>query len=307
MHVTAEVASKSTQLDRVDSFLAVKTGKSRSYISQLIKGGYVLLRGVPPRKSDVVANGDTFELTFPPEPDIDLTPREIPFDIIYDSPRYAVINKPAGVVVQPAPGHLNDSLVNGLLYAFNITDDMGDKKGGFRPGIVHRLDKDTSGLMLVAKDRDSREILSKLFHDRLINKYYVAIAMGKPRFQEMLINEPIARDKIHRQRMCIDTGGRTAKTGVKVSKLFVNSFMADIRLYTGRTHQIRIHFKHIGHPLLGDSLYGGASAARLFHRQALHSYKIEFVDPFAGKPVSYTAPLPEDMQELITRQLTNPS
>lgn len=282
---------------RADSFLSDHFGRSRSYFASLIEGGHVTINGRIPKKSDSVKPGDEIVVSFPVEPAPDITPKEMDFDVLVDNRRYAIINKPAGVTVHPAPGHYDDSLVNGLLHRFNIEDDPD----GFRPGIVHRLDKDTSGLLLIAKDRDAREALSALFSSREIKKYYMALASGKPKFTFTSIDAPIARDRLHRKRMCVDPSGRNAKTDVTVKEVFKNAFLADILLHTGRTHQIRVHMKHIKHPLLGDELYGGKGCAALFHRQALHAYRIAFSDPFTGEDVDISIPLPEDMLSLIKR------
>jgi 23S rRNA pseudouridine1911/1915/1917 synthase len=158
---------------------------------------------------------------------------------------------------------------------------------------VHRLDKDTSGLLIVAKDQQARERLSRLFHDRKVEKYYMAVACGVPKFTQTTVEAPIGRDKKHRQRMAVTMDGRAARTAVTVRQQFQNTFLADIQLFTGRTHQIRVHMKHLGHPLAGDLLYGGA---KLFDRQALHAYRLAFADPFTGENVDVSIDLPEEMK-----------
>ncbi|MDR2885124.1 MAG: RluA family pseudouridine synthase [Deferribacteraceae bacterium] len=289
------VATESAK--RLDQYLADNLSRSRSYFSTLIDDGHVLLNGNTPKKSDKVKVGDVINIHFPKEELPDITPREVAFDIVYDTPRYAIINKPAGIAVHPAPGHYDDSLVNGLLYAFSIKDEAAD----LRPGIVHRLDKDTSGLLIVAKDGEAREKLSRLFHDRLVDKYYLAVAYGVPKFKTITIEAPIGRDKKHRQRMAVTDDGRQAKTVVTVRELYNKAFLADVKLFTGRTHQIRVHMKHVGHSLLGDELYGGATLGKLFDRQALHAYRVAFIDPFTNEPIDISIDLPEDMKELIER------
>ncbi|MDR0453734.1 MAG: RluA family pseudouridine synthase [Deferribacteraceae bacterium] len=289
-----------SEAKRVDAFLSAFLGLSRSYAAILISEGHILMNGKSPRKSDGVKAGDSFKVVFPKEKIPDITPKEIPFDIIFDTARYAVINKPAGIAVHPAPGHYDDSLVNGLLHAFNINDE----EGAFRPGIVHRLDKDTSGLLVVAKDRQARETLSRLFRDRQMNKYYMAVASGIPRFVHTVVDTPIGRDRKNRQRMAVCEDGRPARTGITVKEQYKNAFLAEISLYSGRTHQIRVHLKHIGHPLLGDSVYGGTRETAFFVRQALHAHKLEFTDPFSDKEISVRAKLPEDMAELLAKLRT---
>lgn len=289
--ITAECDAK-----RVDTFLAEKFGQSRSYFSSLISEGYVIIDGKTPKKSDSLKKGSLIKITFPEEKTYDLTPKKISFEIVLDTKRYAVINKPAGITVHPAPGNYDNSLVNGLLYEFNIEKDDSD----FRPGIVHRLDKDTSGLLIIAKDRQAREVLSSLFQNRNINKYYYAIAYGKPAFKEIIIDKAIGRDKFNRQRMSVSDSGKPAKTLIMVKELYSGAFLADVKLFTGRTHQIRVHMKYIKHPLLGDQLYGG-NCAKLFHRQALHAYKLEFTDPFTNESISLSIDMPEDMKNLAQK------
>lgn len=292
-----EFITAESPASRLDSFLAAHYGQSRSYFAALIEDGHISVNGAAPKKSDKVKTGDRISVTFPPEVLPDISPREMQFDIVYETLRYAIINKPAGVTVHPAPGHYNDSLVNGLLHRFAIADESPD----FRPGIVHRLDKDTSGLLIVAKDRRAREVLSSLFSARNIKKKYTAVAWGMAKFKSITVDEPIGRDKIHRKRMCVSPEGRPAKTDITVMEQYKNAFLADILLHTGRTHQIRVHMKHLNHPLLGDELYGGKACAALLHRQALHASAVEFIDPFNDQCVKVEIPLPDSIAELLKK------
>lgn len=283
--------------ERVDTCAARLSGSTRSLISGLMESDHILLNGKLPKKSGKVKPGDTINITFPPERVINLTPKDIPFGIVIDKPDYAVIDKPAGLTVHPAPGHYDDTLVNALLFAFAIEDE----DNGFRPGIVHRLDKDTSGLLVIAKNGTMRAKLSKLFGDRAVDKRYLAVCHGLPKFEEMTVDAPIGRDPRNRKRMTIIESGRNAKSIFKVIKRYKDSFLAEVQILTGRTHQIRVHSKYIGHPIIGDELYGG-KALHGFTRQALHSSQLEFEDPDTEELIKATAPLPDDMQALI-RQL----
>ena len=219
-----------------------------------------------------------------------LTPQNIPFDIILNKENYAVINKPAGLTVHPAPGNYDNTLVNALLYTFVIEDDDND----FRPGIVHRLDKDTSGLMIIAKNAEYRMKLSELFLNRNITKKYLALCHGTPAFLEKKIEAPIGRDKYNRQKMAVRDDGKTAVSHFKVLEKYKRAFLAEVTIFTGRTHQIRVHAANMGHSLIGDCLYGGREFYG-FKRQALHSAFLEFKEPDTNELISISLQLPEDM------------
>jgi 23S rRNA pseudouridine1911/1915/1917 synthase len=280
-------------LARADAALAEKLKISRSYAASLIEGGHILVDGKAVKKAGRIGAGALISVDFPEEEMPDITPKDIPFDIIIDKPGYAIINKPSGISVHPGPGHLSDTLVNGLLFKLSIED----ADAGIRPGIVHRLDKDTSGLMIITKNRDAREIFGKLFAERKIDKYYLCLAHGKAEQKEFIIDAPIGRDRIHRKRMGIYADGRPSRSEVKVLREYPKGFLAEVKLCTGRTHQIRVHFKHIKHPLMGDTLYGGKTD--MIPRQALHSYRIAFTDPFSGESVDVTSDPPLDMKALL--------
>jgi 23S rRNA pseudouridine1911/1915/1917 synthase len=280
---------------RADAALAEKLKISRSYAAALIEGGYILVDGKTIKKSGHINLGALISVEFPQEEAPNLTPKDVPFDILLNEPNYAVINKPSGIPVHPGAAHFNDTLVNGLLFKLQINDEAA----GVRPGVVHRLDKDTSGLMIVTKNREAREVFSKLFSERRIDKYYLCIAHGKIKERELVIDAPIGRDKIHRKRMGIFPDGRASRSEVKVLKEYDRGFLAEVKLCTGRTHQIRVHFKHIKHPLMGDELYGGKRD--YISRQALHSYRLIFTDPFSHKQVDISADIPVDMKELLEK------
>ncbi len=284
--------------ERADAGIARLTGKTRAKIGELLANDCVLVNGAPIKKSAKLKEGDVISIHFMEEPMPDLTPKEIPFEIVKDCEHYAIINKPAGLTVHPAPGNLDNTLVNALLYQFTIEDE----DNGFRPGIVHRLDKDTSGLMIIAKNADARSQLAELFSSRRIVKKYTAICFGAPRFQTKTIENYLGRDKHNRQRMCItdEDNGRYAKSEFNMIEAFKNTFIAEVRIFTGRTHQIRVHAASIGHPLIGDPVYGN-KVLHGFTRQALHSSYLSFTDPFTDERVEVTSQMPDDMLELAEK------
>lgn len=278
--------------ERADTAAARLSGSSRSLISSLFEKGYVLINGNAAKKSVKLKAGDNLSISFPPEEMPDLTPKNIPFEILLDKEGYAVINKPAGLTVHPAPGNFSDTLVNALLWTFSIQDE----DNGFRPGIVHRLDKDTSGVMIIAKNADYRAKLSELFSSRKIKKKYYAICSGAPDFTEKLIDAPIGRNKHNRQKMSVREDGKKAVSRFTVKERYKNAFLAEVEIFTGRTHQIRVHAASIGHPLVGDTLYGGKKLFG-FSRQALHSAYLSFEDP-SGEFIDISLQMPDDMVAL---------
>lgn len=291
-----EIYKSDTSGERVDICGARLSGASRSVISSLIDNGFFFVNNKIPKKSDKVKVGDIIEIRFQPEKLPDLTPKEIDFKIILNRENFAIIDKPAFLTVHPAPGHYDDTLVNGLLYAFNIKDE----DNGFRPGIVHRLDKDTSGLLIIAKNSEARSKLSSLFSERKITKKYLAICKNEPNFIEKTVNAPIGRDKFNRKKMSINEKGKEAISIFRVKEVFKKSFLAEVEILTGRTHQIRVHASHINHPLIGDELYSGKDNFD-FNRQALHSHYLEFIEPFNNELIKVTSNLPDDMEKLIEK------
>lgn len=281
---------------RIDVAAATLSGETRNLISNLLEGGFVFLNGAVPKKSVKLKKGDVIRIEFQEEKLPTLTPQNIPFDIIIDKENYAVINKPAGLTVHPAPGHADDTLVNGLLYAFSIEDE----DNGFRPGIVHRLDKDTSGLLVIAKNAATRSKLSKLFSQRLVEKKYLALCHGTPTWAEKKVDMPIGRDKRNRKKMAVCQEGRSAISIFKVIEQYKSAFLAEVSILTGRTHQIRVHASFLKHPLVGDTVYGGRIIDG-FSRQALHSTFLAFDDPNTGEKITATSKLPDDMEKLITK------
>lgn len=263
---------------------------SRTYFQYLIENGFVLVNGHLLKKKDKPKIGDEIEVCFQLTPEISLEPENIPLNIVFEDDHLLVINKPAGMVVHPAPGHPRHTFVHALLYHCKGLP-FADK---LRPGIVHRLDKDTSGLLLAAKTLECHQKLISLFSERKITKKYLAICVGNP--GDGTINAPIKRHKTRRQEMAVDPEGKEAISRVKLLKIEENLSLVEVELITGRTHQIRVHMKHRGTPVLGDPIYGSESANQKYGvtRQLLHAYNLEFEHPMTRVPVKLTAPIPSD-------------
>jgi 23S rRNA pseudouridine1911/1915/1917 synthase len=295
---------------RLDQFLSeTDLNLSRSQAKSLIKKNYVLLNQRPTKPSIHLKAGDFISVAFPrPEP-LSLNPEPIPLAILYEDPSVIVVDKPAGMVVHPAAGNPSGTLVNALLYHCN---DLRGINGVLRPGIVHRLDKDTSGVMVVAKDDEAYQQLIKQFKNRTVEKVYLTIAYGKFRQEEGLIDSAIGRHPSQRKRMSTRTRrGRMAITRWKRIESLDGFTLLEIFPMTGRTHQIRVHLSSMGHPLLGDPLYGrkGRSGSiqdpvlkecvKRMNRQALHALRLTFSHPRTGERVQFESPVPQDMREVI--------
>ncbi|KAG6559678.1 Ribosomal large subunit pseudouridine synthase D [Candidatus Rhabdochlamydia oedothoracis] len=281
---------------RLDSLLRQRFPKySRSYFQFLIKQGYVLINGKSVKKREKLQPGDIIEVSFQVTPEIDLTPEPIDLEILYEDEHLIVINKPVGMVVYPAPGHYRGTFVNALLFHCKQIDSDDP----LRPGIVHRLDKDTSGLLIAAKTRIAHTGLTDLFAKRKIEKIYLAICIGTP--TEGLIDAPIARHPSRRKEMTVCMQGRASKTICRVLAQNGSLSLVKLKLLTGRTHQLRVHLKHIGTPILGDETYGNAAINKKFStkRQLLHAYFINFFHPITQQILSLTASIPEDLRKVI--------
>lgn len=286
--------------ERLDKILASHfPEQSRTYFQELISDGNVLVNGAVAKKRHAVQEGDEISVEFALAPAMKLEPEAMNLDILYEDEHLLVVNKPAGLVVHPAPGSWSHTLVNGLLHHYPAFCELSSDE---RPGIVHRLDKDTSGLLVVAKTRAAHSKLAALFAGRSLTKTYLAICLG--RVAEGLIDAPIGRHPVYRTQMAVvETGGKEARTEVKCLAYDAHFSVAEVNLLTGRTHQIRVHLKHKGTPILGDGVYGNASINTKYKatRQLLHAYKLAFTHPFTHKPVSFTAPVPADMAVWLKR------
>jgi 23S rRNA pseudouridine1911/1915/1917 synthase len=285
---------------RLDRFLANNLpGYSRSRLQQLIRTGFVTLNGRAIRARHLVHAGDKIELTEPP---IDNQPEPIPLEILFEDKDIVVINKPSGLVVHPGAGHPQHTLVNALLSHCTTLSGIGGKE---RPGIIHRLDKETSGCLIVAKNDEAHRELSRQFAERMVEKIYLALVAGKLRNETGLIEEKIGRHPFHRQRMSVTSSrGRPAKTEYRVIRSRDQASLVECRLHSGRTHQIRVHLHHLGHPVLGDKVYAARSAKK-FPRQMLHAWKLGFRHPKTGGWKSFEAPLPHDFATAINVTIEN--
>ena len=282
---------------RLDQFLARELPRfSRSRLQQLIRKAFITLNGAAARPRDLVRTGDRIEVNEPPLEKIDNQPEPIPFDVLYEDEDLIIINKPAGLVVHPGAGHREHTLVNALLHHFPKLSGIGGKE---RPGIVHRLDKETSGCLVVARTDEAHRGLSAQFAGRSVEKIYLALVAGKLRKSAGTIEEKIGRHPVHRQRMSIGSKrGRAAKTEYRVVRSSDEISLVECKLHSGRTHQIRVHLHHLGHPVLGDKVYG-AKFAKDFPRQMLHAWKLGFQHPRTGKWKNFEAALPNDFEEAV--------
>jgi 23S rRNA pseudouridine1911/1915/1917 synthase len=277
---------------RLDRFLANKLPEySRSRLQQLVRTGFVRLNGATTRPRHLVRRGDKIELTKAPLEKIDNQPEPIPLEVLFEDKDIIVINKPPGLVVHPGAGHRQHTLVNALLSHCPTLSGIGGKE---RPGIVHRLDKETSGCLVVAKNDWAHRELSRQFAERRVEKIYLALVAGELRKEAGVIEEKIGRHPVHRQRMSVTSArGRPAKTDYRVVCSGDQASLVECRLYSGRTHQIRVHLHHLGHPVLGDKVYA-AHLAKNFPRHMLHAWKLGFRHPCSGESKSFEAPLPDD-------------
>lgn len=294
--VTAEVEDAGT---RADVFLAAKLGVSRSNMQKLLEDGRVK-RGEKIIKANYkVRAGEMFVVDIPePEP-IEAVPENIPLDIIYEDDDVVVLNKARGMVVHPAPGNYTGTLVNALLYHCS---NLSGINSAIRPGIVHRLDKDTSGIMIVAKNDAAHISLSQQIQSKTAVRTYLAVVRGNIKTDSGTIETQIARDKTDRKKMAVvKEGGRDAITDYEVLERFGKYTLVRCKLRTGRTHQIRVHMEYLGYPLVGDPKYSPMKTPFGIKGQALHSHTLEFTHPRTGERMKFEAPLPEDMHKIITR------
>ena len=282
---------------RLDQFLAKQLPEySRSRLQQLIRSGFVRLNKQTTRPRQIVRGGDKIHLIEPPLEKIEMRPEPIPLDVLFEDDDLIVINKPADLTVHPGAGQREHTLVNALLSHCTTLSGIGGKE---RPGIVHRLDKETSGCLVVAKNDVAHRELSKQFAARTVEKIYLALVAGKLRKPTGVIEENIGRHPVQRKRMSVSSKrGRAAKTEYRVIRSSYQASLVECRLHSGRTHQIRVHLHHLGHPVLGDKIYA-PRFAKNFHRQMLHAWKLGFRHPCTGEWRSFEASLPADFNEAI--------
>lgn len=281
---------------RLDVYLTDETDFTRSYIKQLIDGGYVHLNGKIPKCGAIIKNGDEIVVN-PPEVVMTAEPKNIPVNILYEDDDIAVINKQRGLTVHPAPGNYDNTLVNALLYHLKSLSAIN---GALRPGIVHRLDKNTTGVMVIAKTDKAHLSLSRQIADRTVTKLYLALVVGHLKEEEGRVDAPIGRNPKDRKLMAVVDGGRTAVTEYKVLERLAECDFVQFHILTGRTHQIRVHAKYLGHPVLGDEEYGRGSAYGS-EGQLLHAYSLTFNHPTTGESMTFTAPLPQDFEKILDK------
>ncbi len=298
----------SLQGERLDRCLSrIEPSWTRSRARKLIDAGCVTLNGRQAKPAVVVSAGDTVEVDEPPLETLEARPEAIELDILHEDADLLVINKPSGLVIHPAAGNPSGTLVNALLHHCTDLSGIG---GVERPGIVHRLDKDTTGVMVVAKSDRAHLALSLGFRRRQVEKTYLAVCYGVPREHEGVVEAPIGRHPRERQQMAVVSSGRAARTRYTVEEAFAGTSLVSCRPVTGRTHQIRVHLAHLGHALVGDALYAGrqwrnladphaAAACRDFPRQALHAWRLAFDHPVTGERIAFTAPPPADLEALV--------
>ena len=287
--------------ERLDAFLArCDENLSRSAAQKLIEEGHVTRNGKPGKKNDKLNVGDEISVEIPEPKEVDIVAKDIPLDIVYEDEDVVVINKPKGLVVHPAAGHQDDTLVNGLLYA--LGDDLSGINGELRPGIVHRIDKDTSGLLAVAKNDLAHTMLASQLKDHSMARTYEAIVCGSFREDSGTVNAPIGRHPTDRKKMTVTPrNSKEAVTHWEVVKRYRGYTHIRCKLETGRTHQIRVHMAHIGHPILGDLVYGHKKPELGQDSQCLHAGSLCFTPPRTGQPVLVFAELPEYFKEVLAK------
>ena len=287
--------------ERLDAFLARSMANtSRSAVQKLLEEGHVLLNGKKCKKNDKLNVGDEISVTIPEPKEVDIAPTEMALDIVYEDEDVVVINKPKGLVVHPAAGHQDDTLVNGLLHA--MQGQLSGINGELRPGIVHRIDKDTSGLLAVAKNDYAHVMLASQLKDHTMARTYECIVCGSFREDSGTVDAPIGRHPSDRKKMCVTArNSKEAVTHWEVIARYRGYTHIRCRLETGRTHQIRVHMAHIGHPILGDTVYGHKKPELGLSSQCLHAGALCFRHPRDGRPVMVFAPLPEYFEQVLAK------
>ena len=293
-------ASEESKNQRLDAFLASSLdGLTRSQATQLIESGEVAVNGRAVSKSYKLAGGEDIAVTLPePEP-VEAVPQDIPLDVVYEDADVIVVNKPSGMVVHPAPGHPDGTLVNALLY--HCAGTLSGVGGALRPGIVHRIDRDTSGLIIAAKNDAAHQYLSAQLADHTLARTYECIVVGKLREDRGTVDAPIARHPTDRKRMAVVAGGREAVTHWEVIARYPGYTHVRCRLETGRTHQIRVHMAYIGHPILGDTVYGAKKEVPGLTGQCLHAVGLRFLHPRTHEVVELSCPLSEEFTRMLQK------
>ena len=287
--------------ERLDQLLARSVdGLTRSAAQRLLEEGAVTLNGAPARKNTRTAPGDAVALSLPDPVEVDIRPQNIPLDVVYEDADVIVVNKPVGMVVHPAPGHPDGTLVNALLY--HCGNSLSGINGALRPGIVHRIDRDTSGLIVAAKNDRAHLALAAQLQDHSLARVYEAVAVGGFREDCGTVDAPLGRHPVDRKKMAVDRkNGREAVTHWSVLARYPGYTHVECRLETGRTHQIRVHLASIGHPLLGDTVYGSKKPWPGLAGQCLHARRLRFVHPSTGEPLELECPLPDWFRDVLEK------
>ena len=293
-------ASEESKNQRLDAFLASSLdGLTRSQATRLIESGEIAVNGRAVSKSYKLAGGEDIAVTLPePEP-VEAVPQDIPLDVVYEDADVIVVNKPSGMVVHPAPGHPDGTLVNALLY--HCAGTLSGIGGALRPGIVHRIDRDTSGLIIAAKNDAAHQYLSAQLADHTLARTYECIVVGALREDRGTVNAPIARHPTDRKRMAVVADGREAVTHWEVIARYPGYTHVRCRLETGRTHQIRVHMAYIGHPILGDTVYGAKKEVPGLTGQCLHAVGLRFLHPRTHEVVELSCPLPDEFTRMLQK------
>lgn len=292
--------------ERLDRFVSDRLDLSRTRVQKLLVAGQITLDGRPGKKSEVVGAGSVVTVVVPPAVSVEIEAEDLPLDIVFEDESLLVVNKASGMVVHPAPGHRTGTLVNALLWHFPKLSGVG---GRARPGIVHRLDRHTSGLLVIAKTDTAHRVLSDALRERHVKRLYQAVTWGHLSESPITVDAPIGRDPKDRKRMAVVDDGRNAVTRAKVRERWRSADLLDVALQTGRTHQIRVHLAHIGHPVVGDAVYGVGwerglggptrrwvdELARRTKRQFLHAAELKFDHPVSAERMRFTAELPPEL------------
>ena len=290
--MSTEIITVTDEEGRIDAFIASKLSLSRSFAAELIDEGKVLLNGSVVKKRALVKSGDEVLVEIPELKEPEAVPQDIPIEVVYEDDDLLVVNKPKGMVVHPAPGNSDGTLVNALLY--HCKGSLSGINGVSRPGIVHRIDKDTSGLLIVAKNDTAHIHLAEQIKEHSFTREYLAICYGNVKQENGLVSAPIGRDPKNRQRMAVVyKNPKSAVTHYEVVERFEGFTMMRFRLHTGRTHQIRVHMASIGHPIAGDPIYGPKKVITELEGQCLHAGKIGFIHPKSGNYLEFEAELPQ--------------
>lgn len=298
--MSRQILTADRDAERMDAFVARSAGLTRSAAQKLLEEGRVTCGDRVLKKNEKAAVGQEIRVDIPEAVEVDIVPQDIALDVVYEDDHVIVVNKPVGMVVHPAPGHPDGTLVNALLY--HCGKSLSGINGELRPGIVHRIDRDTSGLIIAAKNDAAHLSLASQLQDHTLARTYAAVAVGGFREDEGTVNAPIGRHPVDRKKMAVDRkSGREAVTHWSVLERYPGYTLVECRLETGRTHQIRVHMASIGHPLLGDVVYGAKKPYPGLAGQCLHARKLKFIHPATGEPVELECPLPDWFEAVLEK------